>query len=98
MLVSAIDYGLSPAEAVTTTRYGTQHFVGSFLQTPPVLGSLSIDDNADPKLVEALKALGHKVELVKAPQWNPNMLSIDPESKLIRAAGDPRAKRHAAAF
>jgi gamma-glutamyltranspeptidase / glutathione hydrolase len=98
MLVSAIDFGLQPADAVTTLRFGTQHHVGSFLQTPAVLGSLSLDEGADAKLVEALKQKGHKVELVKVPQWNPIMLSVDPQSKLIRAAGDSRAKRHAAAY
>jgi hypothetical protein len=44
-----------------------------------------------------LRARGHKVVVVKSPIWVPSMLTIDPHSGLIQAAGDPKAGRHAAA-
>src|SRR5207237_6699191 len=40
MVLDALDFGLSPAESVTAPRFGTNHFVGSFRQAPPALGSL----------------------------------------------------------
>src|SRR5262249_1860714 len=42
LLLNCIDFGLSPAEAVTAPRFGTNHHLGSFRQTPPQLGSLLI--------------------------------------------------------
>src|SRR6185436_3824275 len=40
MLLDVIDFGMTPAEAVTVPRFGTNHHLGSFRQTKPDLGSL----------------------------------------------------------
>jgi gamma-glutamyltranspeptidase/glutathione hydrolase len=97
MLVSAIEFGKSPAEAVTAPRFMTNHHLGSFRQKPPELGSLWINQEAGEATINGLKALGHKVE-VRRPTVAPVMLSIDPKTGEIQAAGDPRARRHAAAY
>src|SRR5262249_40566713 len=47
LLVDAIDFGLSPADAVTAPRFGTDHLLGSFRQKPPVLGSLLVNAEMD---------------------------------------------------
>jgi gamma-glutamyltranspeptidase / glutathione hydrolase len=83
---------------VMATRFGTEHFVGSFRQTPPRLGSLMIHDDAGEATVARLKAMGHQVTAVRRPLWNPSVLAIDPGTGLIEAAGDPDAGRHAAAY
>jgi gamma-glutamyltranspeptidase/glutathione hydrolase len=98
MVLDHIDFGLSPAESVTAVRFGTGHFLGSFRQTPPKLGSLMIYEAAGESLISELKARGHRVEVAREPLWNPCVLSIDPATGAIRAAGDPKAGRHAEAY
>ena len=98
MLLDLIDFHMAPAEAVTAPRFLTAHFLGSFLQAPPKLGSLDINPEAGDGVVSELRARGHIVTLKKGPLATPTLLRIDPESGRIDAAGDPRAKRHAAAF
>jgi gamma-glutamyltranspeptidase/glutathione hydrolase len=98
VLLNLIDFLLSPAEAVTAPRFGTNHFVGSFRQTPPSLGSLLLDPAVGEATIQELKARGHRVTLRKPPLWAPTALRIDPVSGAIEAAGDPKAGRHAAAY
>jgi gamma-glutamyltranspeptidase / glutathione hydrolase len=98
MLTDVIDFGMSPREAVTAVRFGTNHLVGSFGQTPPQLGSLLIYPEVGSQTIDALKARGHQVKLEKPPMWHPVVLAIDPASGEINVAGDPKANRHAAAY
>ena len=96
LLIDAIDFGLSPADAVTSPRFGTYHHIGSFGQTPPSLGSLAINPEAGAEVMSALTALGHKVRPTTGPLWSPCMLQHDADGD-FHVAGDPRAGRHAAA-
>jgi gamma-glutamyltranspeptidase / glutathione hydrolase len=98
MLTDVIDFGMSPREAVTAVRFGTNHLVGSFGQAPPQLGSLLIYSEVGSQTIDALKARGHQVKLEKSPMWHPVVLAIDPASGEINVAGDPKANRHAAAY
>src|SRR5262249_48217716 len=97
LLIDAIDFGMGPAEAVTAPRVGTNHHLGSFRQKAPELGSLLVSEGGGEETVKELKARGHKVTL-RAPSVAPVMLSIDPKTHEIQAAGDPKARRHAAAY
>ncbi|MEX0711609.1 MAG: gamma-glutamyltransferase, partial [Pirellulales bacterium] len=97
-VLNHIDFGLDPAKNVTALRFGTNHHLGSFRQTPPQLGSLLVYDEADASTVDALKGLGHRVQLVPGPLWAPSVLAIDPRTGRMHSAGDPKAGRHAAAF
>ena len=97
MVLDAIDFGLSPAESVSAVRFGTNHHVGSFGQTPPQLGSLLIYPTAGDQTIAALKAKGHHVSTSGPPLWAPCVLAIDPASGHKQAAGDAAAGRHAAA-
>jgi gamma-glutamyltranspeptidase/glutathione hydrolase len=98
MLLDVIDFGLSPAEAVTAPRFGTNHLVGSFRQTRPELGSLRINSWVGEETLAELQRRGHRVQIQKGALWAPTVLTIDPRTKLIRGAGDPKAGRHAAAY
>jgi gamma-glutamyltranspeptidase / glutathione hydrolase len=98
LVLNEIDFGLLPAESVAAVRFGTNHHLGSFRQTPPDLGSLLIHSDADAGTIERLKSLGHRVQLSNGPLWAPVVLRIDPGSRRIDAAGDARAGRHAAAY
>lgn len=96
-VLNHIDFGLAPAESMKAVRFGTKHHLGSFRQTPPVLGSLLINAEADAATIAALEKLGHKIELSKGALWNPSVIAISPAGR-FDAAGDPRAGRHAAAY
>src|SRR5262249_21187290 len=98
LLLNSIDFGLSPAEAVTAPRFGTNHHLGSFRQTPPQLGSLLIYADVGDATIKDLEARGHHVMVRRPPLWAPVMLGLDSKTGLIRAAGDPKARRHAAAY
>jgi len=98
VLLNAIDFGLPPEKAVTAARWQTNHYLGSFRQTPPDLGSLSVNPDVGESTIAELKIRGHKVVINNRAQSAPVILRIDPESKMIDAAGDPKARRHAGAY
>src|SRR5262249_7772890 len=62
LLTNMIDFGMSPAEAVTAPQFGTNHFLGSFRQNPPKLGDLHLNSAIPAKTADSLKALGHVVQ------------------------------------
>lgn len=97
LLLNSIDFGLNPEQAVTTPRFGTNHHLGSFNQKAPELGSLLLEPAIGKSAAGSLADLGHKVTL-KRPGSNPVLLRIDPKTGLLHAAGDPKARRHAAAY
>jgi len=97
LLTSAIDFGLSPAEAVRAPRFGTNHHMGSFRQKAPELGSLILSPEMGSDVAKALGDLGHKVTS-RRPAENSVMIAIDPQTGMLKAAGDPRARRHAGAY
>jgi gamma-glutamyltranspeptidase/glutathione hydrolase len=98
LIVNAIDLGLPPAASVTAPRWQTHHYVGSFGQSEPLLGSLFVQADFGAPALEALRGLGHEVSPSRPPVWWPCVLSIDPAGGVKRAAGDPDAQRHAAAY
>lgn len=40
VLINILDFEMPPDAAVQSPRFGTNHHIGSFRQTPPQLGSL----------------------------------------------------------
>ncbi|RPH36426.1 MAG: hypothetical protein EHM91_16055, partial [Planctomycetota bacterium] len=98
VVINAIDFGFAPDRAVTEPRWLTGHYVGSFGQSPPRLGSLTLQREIDPAVFKALEERGHRVGVGTAPLWIPVALSLDPKTGELRAAGDPKARRHAAAY
>jgi gamma-glutamyltranspeptidase/glutathione hydrolase len=99
LLLNHLDYHLEPAKSVVAPRFMTEHLIGSFLQKPPTLGRLRINPEAGTALCESLRARGHVLALGSGPLGAaPSVISLDPETRLIQAAGDPRAGRHAVAY
>ena len=103
IVTNYIDFNLSADKLVTTPRYATHHYVGSFNQTPPILGGLTISAGMGEEVIRELKKRGHVI--------NPNnskghvaqlrtALVIDTKSSLLHGAGDPNTvpRRTAAAF
>ena len=97
MVMNYVDHGMAADESVAADRFGTDHHIGSFGQTPPSLGSLSINAGFGEATIAALKGRGHKVRQPGGALWMPCVLQRD-ETGRFQAAGDPRADRHAAAI
>ncbi len=98
LLLNQIDFGLPPDRSVTMPRFDTKHFLGSFRQAPPRLGAISLNTALGEEKIEALKARGHHVTATRGTIAAPVVLVIDPATGALHAAGDPRARRHAAAY
>ena len=98
LLLDCVDFDMTPAEAVVAPRFSTSHHIGSFRQTPPALGSLSVNEQVGAKTIEDLAARGHQVKGTKGPLASPCVLTIDPTTGQKQVAGDPKAGRHAAAY
>jgi gamma-glutamyltranspeptidase/glutathione hydrolase len=99
LLLNHIDFGLDPAGSVVAPRFMTDHFVGSFRQTPPALGRLRINPEIGTDTLESLKARGHILSVNTGPlSAAACVISLEPLTGRLRAAGDPRAGRHALAY
>lgn len=98
MVTDLIDFNLSPKEAVNIPRFHTDHLIGSFRQTAPKLGSLTLDDTVRPEVVRELAARGHVVNIQRAPLSHPIIIWKNQKTGMLEAAGDPKAKRNAMAY
>ena len=98
LLLGYIEFGLSPAEAVTAPRFVTHHYVGSFNQTPPQLGSFLVYESLGEETIAGLSARGHRIRVQKPPLGHATMITLDPKTGQKHAAGDPKAGRHARAY
>jgi gamma-glutamyltranspeptidase/glutathione hydrolase len=97
LILNHIDFSLDPANSVTAARFGTNHHLGSFRQTPAELGELHVHPDVGESLLAELKTRGHRVT-ARPPSSAPCLIAIDAQSGELRAAGDPRSRRHAAAY
>jgi len=98
-ILSCLEFGLRPEEAVTRPRFGTDHFMTSFKQGPPRLGNLILPRNFDPKIAKELAARGHKIQpFGSAANTRLVVLRIYHETGVFEAAGDPNGRRSAAAY
>ncbi|MFQ6035199.1 MAG: gamma-glutamyltransferase family protein [Sedimentisphaerales bacterium] len=103
-LLNHIEFGMMPEDAVTAPRFSTGHHQNSFNPNPDrkatlgTLGSLTLDDRIDENVIRELTDRGHKVSTTSRPIAYPVMIYVDHDTGMIYAAGDPRAKRHAAAL
>ncbi|NQT38207.1 MAG: gamma-glutamyltransferase [Planctomycetes bacterium] len=104
VLLNHLEFGMSPHEAVTAPRFNTGHHQNSFdpnrsraaaFVSP---GSLRVNEEIPEEVKAELAKRGHKMSTAKGPIAYPVMIAIDPATGMFHAAGDPRAKRHAAAL
>jgi gamma-glutamyltranspeptidase/glutathione hydrolase len=99
LLLNHIDFGLEPAASVVAPRYMSDHLISSFRQRPPALGRLRINPEIGTETLAALKSRGHILSVnTGAIGAAPCVISLEPRTGRIRAAGDPRAGRHALAY
>ena len=99
LLLNHLDFGLEPAASVVAPRFMTDHLISSFLQKPPALGRLRINPEIGAARTRFVACPGHVVNTGTGPLGAaPSVIAVDPRTGLIRAAGDPRAGRHALAY
>ncbi len=104
VLLNRIEFGMMPADAVTAPRFNTSHHQGSFDPNPDreaafvsadglrMNETIPEDDRAE------LSTRGHKITTTDRPIAHPVMIYIDHATGSFHAAGDPAARRHAAAL
>jgi len=103
-LLNHVEFGMMPADAVTAVRFSTGHQENSFdpnsirAETLGTLASLTVDEKMDRAVRDELAKRGHKITTTSRPIAYPIMIYVDPKTKMIHAAGDPKARRHAAAI
>jgi gamma-glutamyltranspeptidase/glutathione hydrolase len=99
LVLNHIDFGLEPAESVTAPRFMSDHFINSFRQSPPKLGRLRMNPELGNEILGELKGRGHILSVnTGSLSAAPCVISFDAATGSLRAAGDPRAGRHALAY
>lgn len=103
-LLNHVEFGMMPKDAVTAPRFNTGHHQDSFDPNPDrqktlgTLAGLRLNSAIDEKVRVELAGRGHKVTTTSRPIAYPVMLCRDSDTGMIHAAGDPKARRHAAAL
>lgn len=97
MILNVIEFGMRPLKAADTTRFGTNHLIGSFRQTPVEPGSLTIEDTAPKETVEALRKKGHNVKLTSVFSSQTVLIVWYPDGSM-KPGGDLWKSRHIAAY
>ncbi len=103
-LLNHVEFGMMPADAVTAVRFSTGHQEDSFdpnavrAETLGTLAGVTVDEKMDQSVRDELARRGHKIETATRPIAYPVVIYVDPQTGMIHAAGDPKARRHAAAI
>jgi gamma-glutamyltranspeptidase / glutathione hydrolase len=103
LLLGFIEFGMLPRADVTAPRFATYSHRDSFNPDPDRakailrLGSLAVNDSFSRSTRDQLAMRDHKLTVERAAIGAPVMLYFEPLGGMVYAAGDPSAKRHAAA-
>ena len=104
MILNHVEFGMLPEQAVTAPRFNTFHHQDSFDPNPDRAatvtgpGRMRVNKAVSDDVLRELEKRGHKVSTTEGAIAYPVMIYIDHGNKMIHAAGDPKAGRHAAAI
>ena len=98
MLVKHLVFGEDYKTTVTSPRFSTEHHIGSFAQSPPKLGSLTLQSAFPEAVATELGQRGHILQRTDGIIAAPSILILDPTRGTLEASGDPKSGRHAAAY
>ena len=104
MILNHVEFGMLPEQAVTVPRFNTFHHQDSFDPNPDRAatvtgpGRMRVNKAVSDDVLRELEKRGHKVSTTEGAIAYPVMIYIDHRNKMIHAAGDPKAGRHAAAI
>ena len=104
MILNHVEFGMLPEQAVTAPRFNTFHHQDSFDPNPDRAatvtgpGRMRVNKAVSDAVLRELEKRGHKISTTEGAIAYPVMIYIDHGNKMIHAAGDPKAGRHAAAI
>ncbi len=87
LILDHVDFKMSLEEAMSAPRFSTDHFIGSFGQDDPKLGSLSLNQRIDEEVRQELERRGHTVKTIPSNIGGVAMLLIDPKTGTCQAQG-----------
>ena len=93
VLLNIVDFGMTPQQAAESPRFQTEHFYSSFANHEFIAGKLNLEDRMPAATIEALRGLGHVVN-VTGPWSNmsaPTVIRI--QDGVLEGAADPRRGR-----
>ena len=102
MILNHVEFGMLPEQAVTAPRFNTFHHQDSFDPNPDRAatvtgpGRMRVNKAVSDDVLRELEKRGHKISTTEGAIAYPVMIYIDHGNKMIHAAGDPKAGRHAA--
>jgi gamma-glutamyltranspeptidase/glutathione hydrolase len=93
VLLNIVEFGMTPQEAVESPRFQTEHFYSSFSNHEFVPGKVNIEGRMPRRTIEALMALGHRVNI--SGEWSngsaPTVIQF--MNGVLNGAADPRRSR-----
>ena len=95
VIVNVLDFGMSVQEAVEAPRfsYGGPQETGTAIE--PVW---RVEDRIAPAVVEELRRMGHRIELVPEEGGMVNGVTRDPNTGALRGGADPRGRSYAIGY
>lgn len=87
IILDVIDFGMDIDQAMKAARFSTNHFIGSFGQDPPRLGSLQLNNRIGEDVQNDLTKRGHQVRRSRSNIGGIAMLYIDQATGIVYGAG-----------
>lgn len=92
-LLNIIDFGMTPQAAVEAPRFQSEHFYASFANHEFVPGKLNLENRIPIETIDALTALGHKVQVLGPWSNTSAPVVIRMDGGVLQGAADPRRGR-----
>jgi gamma-glutamyltranspeptidase/glutathione hydrolase len=92
VILNYVEFGMSPEEAFRAPRFSTSHFIGSFGQDRPELGSLSVPKTLPEEVQSELRARGHVLSVVHGGVGGVGLIGIDLKTRQATAVGPAAGK------
>ena len=87
LIVQMVDFGMSPEDAFTAPRFSTAHHTGSFGQSKPKFGSLSVNERVSEAVQSELKDRGHILTVGRGNVGGVALIGIEPGSNVAHGIG-----------
>jgi gamma-glutamyltranspeptidase/glutathione hydrolase len=92
VILAYIDFGMTPEQAFSAPRFSTSHFVGSFGQDAPRLGSLTVPRSVGEAVEADLRARGHVVTAGSGRVGGVALIGLNPGTRSATAVGPASGK------
>lgn len=95
LMLNVMVFGMNPQQAVEAPRFATQSMTNSFYPRAYNPGQLNIEAGMHDTVVDAVKALGHRIVRVGACGIGAIVTQRDPHTGVLSAGADPRRPTYA---